>query len=508
MLGGVLDAGGPSASGSVTATFTWQPDPNLASDPPPKFVYVAETASAGWGFIGLMKPGGRVPLDGVEGGSPFGALRVPNTGSAELTLFKPSNAKGRFIQVQSGGSGSASNGLGNKTVTAPDGRSGHSSGTRLKKYDSTGGTVTTDSVSPSASASSSDPNDSPQTSWTYSAQITDFGVFRSTGKGAVDMKSPNFNKDRDEYIDEDGVRYGHTTYSYNYASLIAPLIKRSYYNWQTFGATLGSWANGGKGAWSPPSDDDTNSQHRQDMPFGSLEMVLVPNVGPGMSYEWSGEPNDPQQKIITYTFTDTANTTNTARYNLTVHDAWELGPAAPTDKDINPYLGQPIPIGFNYEPSNPGTAPKILEYVIDISKSEARTFSNSVSVEASAGASGEAGGSLPALKKKGIDAKGKLNASLSTSIISLWNMTEEQKKEFSFSDKYPITLQPGESAHPVYYIRSHHQEFQMWHFGELGYLGESHAVADTYDDIAGAGHPVVFGWSKPVQIQDPKANQP
>ena len=345
VLGGVIDAGGPSTSGSVTATFTWQPDPNLASDPPPKFIYVAETASANWGFLGLatFSPRGRAGAgDGMSGA---GALRLPSSGSGEFSLLnpgeksqKPKFASG-FSQFQScGGSGTANNGLGSPSQVSPDGRSGYSRGTRLKKYDSGGGTVTTDAASPSASASSSDPSDNPETSWNYSAQITDFGIYRLGASGS--KRESDANKDRDEWIGDDGVAHGHSRWSYTkrYWDSNDDLKDEPVVNTQHFtafagigGANASTWV----GVWSPtnPRFDVQPPQYDE-----AYHMEVIPDGGAihqdqseqylGWTgwYEkpagWYSVPSSGNSPTITYNLKSDA-TDITATYQLTLHDEWE-----------------------------------------------------------------------------------------------------------------------------------------------------------------------------------------
>jgi hypothetical protein len=313
----------------------------------------------------------------------------------------------------------------------------------------------------------------------------------------------NLNKDRDEWVEANGTGHGHTTYSYNYQSITTSFM-RSYYNWQHFQANASNWAPDATVTWSPSDDSDTSSgdtklQHKQDMIFGSPYLLIDPADKWGLSSRWEGDLTGLGKSSVSCTITDNSTgtpVTATANYKLTLHDEWELGPPAPTDQDINPCLGKPIPISIGWEPANTGVADKPLTFQVDTSTTT--TLTNTVSIEGSSTLSGEASGSLPALKKKGIDATGKIEASVT--VKDIHELTEEEKKTISLSDPYTIVLKPGETAHPVKWVRSHHQEFQLWHFTGAGYEGEYHAIVDTYNDLQNSQKPVIFGWSPPGNV--------
>ena len=500
---------------TVTATFTWIPSTTMEKDPPPKSVYIAESGGASWQFTTTVKKQDTLDLEGLEGGWPSGALRMPSSGSAELTQFrfrqrqfgKLSNGKGRFVQIGvseldpggggSGGSGgSASNGLGSGYKAAPDGHSGSSNGSRLKKVSVDGNTATTESVTLSASTPTPGKDEYPSTAVTYGAQIADFGIFRSTGKGAVDMKSPNFNKDRDEYIDENGVRYGHTTYSYNYESLLAPAIKRSHYNWQTFGATLGAWAIGSRGTWSPSDEWDRFNYHRQFMDFGSPELVVAEDAGGYYTFhhEWSGEPTNPQQQTITYTLTDTANNTNDAYYKLTLHDEWEVKDVQ--DKGVivvrKAHPGTIRASNPIYDPANP---PKVENAKYGYSEQKDATQEEEVkeskSAQISADSGFDAGKATSFLSAKGIDFGLKGEAKMAIASENTATTLNKQGYNYTFTPSVP--LQPGQTSRPLVNVWAHQRVFKVWHWSEAGFEGESFVTVNEFDSFEPR-------WENPVDL--------
>lgn len=326
-------------------------------------------------------------------------------------------------------------------------------------------------------------------------------ISRSTDGDFKREDDPNLNKDRDLWIDADGTKHAHTTYSYNYEPITAPSFKQSYYNSQTFSANTSGWSSSATGIWSPSDTADTKTQHKQDMPLGSPEQVIEDPDNYGTSYIWSGDPTSGAGKAsVSYTITDPDGTTDTALYQLTLHDEWERGK---TLKAINPFLGDPITLNQGYEPSNTGAGDKVMKFTVDTSQT--KTLTNKIQTESSLNLSVGALSKLPALKGA-VDLTGKAEAAFS--IKDLHEITDETEKSLSLSDSYAITLKPGETAHPVYWVRSNHQEFELLHWLPSGFGGVYTATTDSYNDIQGGQNPVIFGWSDKGQVQDPKPNQP
>ena len=160
----------------------------------------------------------------------------------------------------------------------------------------------------------------------FTVGVRDFsvGLTRLGAPAAKGEEDATLDKTRDEWVDKDGNGHGHTIYSYNYETITAPAIRRSYYNWQTFQGSKGSSWAATTNEWSPSDANDTETQHQQDMPFGTPEAVVAANNGPGMHYVWRGTPTGTQQKIITYTVSGVAGLTESKTYNLTLHDSWEV----------------------------------------------------------------------------------------------------------------------------------------------------------------------------------------
>ena len=176
---GLIDSGGPAASGTVEAKFTWTPaqGQTMASDPPPENLLVVETANAGWGVTQetVFNPRGRG--GGVAPNSQ--AAPIEKSGpSASLSVFqKPQKPRSLLIQLQGGGggaNGTANNGLGSPYVAGTDGRSGRSSGSRVDAH-----SVDNGEVKVTASLSASCAANNPNTTWTYSAQIVSVSLQHS-----------------------------------------------------------------------------------------------------------------------------------------------------------------------------------------------------------------------------------------------------------------------------------------------------------------------------------------
>lgn len=152
------------------------------------------------------------------------------------------------------------------------------------------------------------------------AFISRVGAPTPKRKGAPGV---TINEAKDEWVNTDGTRYGHTTYSYNYWTVpgaavdIELPIKRSHYNVQEFRHSSSGFTSYSY-TWSPSDTNDTVTEHKQQMDFGTPEL--------GLSGDWTGSATGQRKQIITYDLTDnstTPPTTAKSRYELTVHDRWE-----------------------------------------------------------------------------------------------------------------------------------------------------------------------------------------
>lgn len=197
-------ANGPDATGTVTATFTYHPNPGDTADVPPTIIGVLERASASWGGGDgtLESPGG--PRG--RGSAPNSQASPSSTPSGGFTLFRPSH-RPRLLLVQSqggtgsgGGSSSASNGLNDAEQAIENG--GISQGTRFKTYKLSGNKVVVDSVTPSAHTD--DPNG--YTSWSYSAELSAYSLYISSNielswkKGTGTLSSEYTDPDDNGYL--------------------------------------------------------------------------------------------------------------------------------------------------------------------------------------------------------------------------------------------------------------------------------------------------------------------
>lgn len=144
--------------------------------------------------------------------------------------------------------------------------------------------------------------------------MTRVGAPAPKQKGAAGV---TIDEAKDEWVEADGTGHGHTTYAYqrsNASGSGTHLVA----NTQTFSATFTS-SNTPQWQWSPSSDGDTATSHSQDMPKGNLT-----NTTSIYGNQWSGTPTGTSNKIITYDVTDTDGTTAKGRYELTLHDPWEI----------------------------------------------------------------------------------------------------------------------------------------------------------------------------------------
>ncbi len=172
------------------------------------------------------------------------------------------------------------------------------------------------------------------------ATVTNFSlnISRAGARALTSRNDPNFNADRDEYIDADGNGHGHTIYSYyeeahtNGGGTDVPHPNVQYFSAGVaapYGSTVGPWQ------WTPSENNDSEFSHSQEMPFGSLKQTDW-RVG---RVKWKGTPAGTQQKIVSYSNTKDGVEMK-ARYELTVHEPWEIvttNTAAPARLNYRPH---------------------------------------------------------------------------------------------------------------------------------------------------------------------------
>jgi len=191
----------------------------------------------------------------------------------------------------------------------------------------------------------------------------------SRGVGAKRWDDPKLNKDRDEWVEADGTGHGHTIYSYKHRYKPLTLIDNGGAFPETesvpnqveiVSSYSGSWTvksgYSTQGNLNPfmldvtsewsPSNDETNvigragdiQTHFQTMPEGGLTKDTYGRISP----VWTGQGSSSTSKIITYTATDNRDQAKAkARYELTVHEPWEIitHNTKPDKLNYRPYPG-------------------------------------------------------------------------------------------------------------------------------------------------------------------------
>jgi len=297
----------------------------------------------------------------------------------------------------------------------------------------------------------------------------------SRGISAKKWNDPTLNQDRDEWVEADGTGHGHTTYSYNYESKWVPLIKRSYYNWQTFTASAsGNWSPNATGTWSPSDADDTKTQHKQSMDFGKPELSA--------DYGWIGDETGIGKASVDYTITDSSTgtpVTAKAHYDLKLHDEWEFNRML---DNVNPSVYSSASL-FQYNYPNQTDAPITAKFKITNKTSE----SKSGELKADAGI----GVDLPAIKKLGI----KFDP-INVDVNADFKVSSETTTEADFEQ--PVSISPGKFRYIVLNRLCHYRRFVLDHWGAGGFIGESTVETSTFNDINAA--PLLPLWSDEQDI--------
>lgn len=330
----------------------------------------------------------------------------------------------------------------------------------------------------------------------FGGEISDYslGLSRVGAPPPVSQSNPDFNADRDEYIDGDGEYHGHTTYSYNSYfedTNGTALLTVPHPNVQNFAASL-SLPTGevGQWQWTPPSDDDTEESHSQEMPYGSVDLKTVLDSSPPQSWEgtttWEGTPTGTEQKIVTYSFTTSPGLELSSHYHITLHDPYEIkdqiGATDPQHVDSTwyPFSGWTA----NPIPSAPAPSPAPIHPTYGVSYSDSVTQEHQIKVnkgsKAEVAAGLDAGKLVPWLTGQGITLG--VTGEASIAVASEQTTTTTNNQSLTYTIQPPSTIMPGWEARPAIQVLVERKQFKVLRWGPSGFLGEQVLTVDTTDD--------------------------
>lgn len=431
--------------------------------------------------------------------------------------YYPSWGEGEYAAVPTI---SVSNPIEDNSITYPDifnsAQSRISGGSRLIKLDVKNGIAETPVRHLEAlAAASSDPDDyndmeAELTGATLIAKLN-YGVtvddrlvhlIRSQAPAPKSEDNPTLDKDKDEWIEANGTRHGHSTYSYYWytfddtASTVAP-----EFNTQQFEAVLdGSWINNEYSwEWSPEEDGtgalpaDTPTTHQQSMPFGTPTFST-----PGD--KWSGNPTGTSDKIINYKVSGYSSNPNfekataRARYELKLHDEWELK---------EKICSQPEVIVQHWLPwegwrSNQTASDRTYTYGFSFNSQVTQEVKKSFSVSAKGNLSGglDAGKLIPGLESQGITLGG--TAEVSGSAATEQFVTTNDSQHLTYTINPEISVPPGKEATPDVKVKAKREKYRVWHWNKNGFVGEEILTVDIFSPV-----PLHPEWSNIKNIGDP-----
>ena len=319
----------------------------------------------------------------------------------------------------------------------------------------------------------------------FIGEIKDFslGISRVGAPSPKKMSAPDFDANRDEYIDADGVRHGHTTYSYDEIYTLGSPTHHS--NVQGFSANL-NLPSGvtGQWQWSPSSDDDSQQSHSQEMPYGSANVEVTPGLPPSRS--WAGTPTGTQEKIVSYSFDSSVGINLDAQYQLTLHDEWEVKEQiGTTDPQAVVSTWYPFPAWTaNAIPPSPAPNPAPIQtkYGVSYSSSVTQEYKRTVSKGSSAAVNAgiDAAKLSPWLANKGITLGATGEASIAVASEAVTTSTNSQSLTYTVEQQ--ATIMPGWEARPSIEILAKREQFKLWHWGPSGFLSDNVLTVDTTDD--------------------------